>query len=98
MYRFKTAKKHGKETGVGMPVNVGKQSRERYDSNQLEHFIDFLTSGNVVKDLPYGEKTLRMCSGEVIEIPSVIRSLAPSTIVKQYEALCEEENVKPLGL
>ena len=60
--------------------------------------MDFITSGHVIKDQPFGEKTLRLASGEVIKIPSVVRSLAPTTIINQYIALCEEDNIRPLGM
>ena len=74
-----------------------KQTREKFDTDQLEHFIDFITSGHIIKDQPFGEKTLKLTNGEIIKIPSVIRSLAPSTIILQYTALCKEENINPLG-
>ena len=96
-FRYKAAKRHAKEFGIGKPVVVKKQEREKFDSFQVDHFTDFITSSHVMKDLPFGEKTLHLSTGEIIKIPSVIRSLAPSTIIKQYCALCEEENVKPLG-
>ncbi|CAG2250954.1 unnamed protein product [Mytilus edulis] len=42
-------------------------------------------------------KDLKLTNGEIIKIPSVIRSLAPSTIILQYTALYKEENINPLG-
>ncbi|CAC5400064.1 unnamed protein product [Mytilus coruscus] len=96
-YKFKAAKKHCKEFGTGEPVMKTKQTREKFDTDQLEHFIEFITSGHIIKDQPFGEKTLKLTNGEIIKIPSVIRSLAPSTIILQYTALCKEENIKPLG-
>ncbi|XP_076090297.1 uncharacterized protein LOC143062512 [Mytilus galloprovincialis] len=96
-YKFNQAKEHIQQFGVGEPVTTKKLSREKYTVSQLDHFIDFITSGQIVKDQPFGEKTLKMETGEVIIIPTVIRSLTPSSIISQYVALCNEENVKPLG-
>lgn len=97
-YKFTEARKHAAYTGVGNPVEAKQQHRVKFDSDQLEHFVDFITSDHIIKDLPFGEKTLKLTSGEVIQIPLVIRSLAPSTIISQYSALCKEENVTPLGI
>ncbi|XP_076101240.1 uncharacterized protein LOC143071044 [Mytilus galloprovincialis] len=96
-YKFKQAKEHIDQFGVGEPVTTKKLSREKYTVSQLDHFIDFITSGQIVKDQPFGEKTLKMESGEVIIIPTVIQSLTPSSIISQYVFLWNEENVKPLG-
>lgn len=74
-----------------------KSTREKYSADQLNHFVDFITSEQVIKDQPYGEKTLKLKSGVVITIPTVIRSLTPSTIISQYSAICNEEYVQPLG-
>ena len=71
--------------------------REKFDENQLEHFVDLITSGHIVKDLPFGEKTLKLASGEIVKIHDVVRSLVPTTIVSQYLAICDEKNVKPVG-
>ncbi|CAG2198657.1 unnamed protein product [Mytilus edulis] len=95
-YKFNQAKEHIEQFGVGEPVTTKKLSREKYTVSQLDHFIDFITSGQIVKDQPFGEKTLKMETGELIIIPTVIRSLTPSSIISQYVALCNEENVKPL--
>ena len=96
-HKYYTAKKHGKELGVGAPVSEEKQTKERVDDSKLDHFLDFITSSHTIKDLPFGEKTLTLSTGELLQIPYVIRCLAPATIVKQYSQLCQEENVEPIG-
>lgn len=96
-YNYNKAKQHNIEVGSGKPVENNYSGRAKFDENQLEHFIEFITSGHVVKDLPFGEKTLKLASGEIVNIPSVVRSLAPTTIVSQYLAICKEDNVKHLG-
>lgn len=96
-YKYSHAKKHCEYLGVGEPVQTCKLSREKFKTDQLDHFIDFITSKHIIKDQPFGEKTLRLTTGEIIKIPSVIRSLAPSNIISQYLALCKEDIVIPLG-
>ncbi|XP_062572463.1 uncharacterized protein LOC134234419 [Saccostrea cucullata] len=96
-HKFYSAKKHARELGVGAPVPHEKQSREKVDSSKLEHFLDFITSSHVIKDLPLGEKTLTLTTGELIQTPHVIRCLAPATIVRQYSQLCIEENFEAIG-
>ncbi|XP_061170628.1 uncharacterized protein LOC133180030 [Saccostrea echinata] len=96
-HKFYSAKKHARELGVGAPVPHEKQAREKVDSSKLEHFLDFVTSSQVIKDLPLGEKTLTLTTGELIQTPYVIRCLAPATIVRQYSQLCLEENFEAIG-
>lgn len=96
-HKFYTARKHAKDFGVGAQVPVEKRSREKVETAKLEHFLDFITSNQVIKDLPLGEKTLTLSTGEIIQTPYVIRCLAPATIVRQYSQLCIEENFEPIG-
>ncbi|XP_062597521.1 uncharacterized protein LOC134258946 [Saccostrea cucullata] len=96
-YKFNQAKEHIQEHGVGEPISKRKVPREKYTHSQLDHFIDFITSGDIIKDQPFGEKTLKMETGEVLKIPTVIRCLAPSTIISRYTDVCKEDNIKPLG-
>lgn len=96
-HKFYTAKKHAVEFGVGSAVPEIDSTREKVNSTKLEHFLDFVTSSNVIKDLPLGEKTLTLSTGELIQTPYIIRCLAPATIVKQYSQLCEEENYDAIG-
>ena len=97
-YKFYSAKKHAQDVGIGIPVEPSKVPRSKIDDLQLDHFLDFITSNHLIKDLPLGEKTLELSTGELILTPNVIRSLAPATIIRQYTQLCEEENIKPLGI
>ena len=96
-WRYYEAKKHADSSGIGQPVQLVKQPREKYDSRSLEHFVDFITSNQIIKDLPFGEKTLKLSTGEVRTIPNVVRSIAPVSIIRQYEQICEEDQIKPLG-
>ena len=46
------------EVGAGLPVQtVAKQTREKVYSVKLDHFLDFITSSNIVQGLLFGRKT-----------------------------------------
>ncbi|CAC5412447.1 unnamed protein product [Mytilus coruscus] len=57
-WRFYEAKRHANIEGPGLPVNVTVEKREKINANSLDHFIDFITSSHIMKDLPYGQRTL----------------------------------------
>lgn len=97
-WRYYEAKKHAAEIGVGLPLPAFPLRREKISTESLEHFIDFITSSHIIKDLPFGQKTLKMESGEIVAIPNVVRSLTSSTLINQYFQLCEEDNISPIGI
>ncbi|XP_052098399.1 uncharacterized protein LOC127733128 isoform X1 [Mytilus californianus] len=96
-YRFYAAKQHSDKVGCGLPVSREKLTRNKIDIAELEHFIDFIISSDVVKDLPFGMKTMKLTSGEIVNVPNLISSLAPSSLVNQYIQFCDSENVGHLG-
>ena len=57
-WRYYEAEKHGKMLdGVGLSFS-DPPSRGKIDNSSLEHFIDSITSSHIIKDLPFGQKTL----------------------------------------
>ncbi len=74
---------------------------ERYTERQLTHFIQFIQSPHITTDMPFGERKLKLSTGEKIIVPDVIRNIIPSRIVSQYLAYCQEtadtDDFKPLG-
>lgn len=97
-WRYYAAKRHSTDKGCGVPVATEKIPRNKINLEQLEHFLDFITSSDILKDIPFGEKTLKLSSGEVIHIPNVVRCMAPSSLIDQYQQLCESEEFQPLGM
>ncbi|VDI78120.1 Hypothetical predicted protein [Mytilus galloprovincialis] len=97
LYRYYAAKKHISEVGCGLPIQEMKQTREKIDPCQLEPFLDFITSSHIIKDLPFGERKLKLSTGEIISTPNVIRAIAPTSIIRQYKQFCEDEEIRPLG-
>ena len=67
------------------------------DLSQLDHFLSFITSPHLVPDLPFGQKHLKLSSGELIEVPNVIRQMIPQRVVQQYKQYCMESNFKPFS-
>ena len=97
-YEFTAARRYVHEVGAGLPLQpAAKQTREKVDSAKLDHFLDFITSSNIVQDLPFGRKTLTLSSGTKIDIPNVIRTVLPSRLIKQYNQYCSEDDYTPLS-
>ena len=64
---------------------------------QVNHFLDFITSPHVIQDLPFGERSIKLSTNEVVTVPNVIQMLIPESTVKQYLAFAEESNFTPLS-
>ena len=88
---------HRLQFGRGVSVPIQPTSRIRIDPKQLDHFLSFITSPHLVQDLPFGQKHLTLSSGQVLEVPNVIRTLIPQRITKQYSQYCEETRFQPFS-
>ena len=69
----------------------------RIEPVRLEHFVSFITSPHVTQDVPFGEKLLKLSTGEIIKTPNVIRTMIPERIVQQYQQYCCETNFEPMS-
>ena len=96
-YMFCQARQHILVSGRGAPVIAKQSPRWRIDLNQLDHFLDFITSPYIVQDLPFGERFLKLSTGEVVQTPNVIRVSVSGHIIDQYVQYCNETEVKPLN-
>ena len=65
-----------------MPLEIAR--RMKVDYAQVDHFLNFITSPHVVQDLPFGEKMLKLSTGEEIKTPNVVWMLIPSV----FSVLC----------
>ena len=65
------------------------------DPVKTNHFVNFFASENVIQDVAYGTKKLKLDSGDEITIPNVIRTMVPSRIIKQYISYYQETEFKP---
>ncbi|KAK3752968.1 hypothetical protein QZH41_005125 [Actinostola sp. cb2023] len=60
-YRFTEAKRHCLAHGRGAQlVPSGRGPRMDISTEQINHFISFITSSHIVQDLPFGEKTVTL--------------------------------------
>ena len=89
-YRFTIANLHRLQHGSGASVTPQPSSKIRVDPRQLDHFLSYITSPHLVQDLPFGQKTLKLSSGQLVEVPNVIRTMIPQRIVRQYTQYCKE--------
>lgn len=83
-YRFVAARMHASQAGAGVLVPRPPRVSCRYDSAQIEHFIDFILSNHVCTDMPFGEKTLVLSDGTKLHVPDTIRNFNSSRIITQY--------------
>ena len=83
--------------GRGAVPQVEKNTRIRIPQAKLDHFLSFLTSSNVVQDLPFEEKILVLSTKAEIKVPNVIRAIIPESIVKQYQSYCKETDFQPMS-
>ncbi|CAC5356523.1 unnamed protein product [Mytilus coruscus] len=67
------------------------------DPMKLDSFLEFITSPHIIRDLPYGEKKLKLSDGTVQNVPNLIRCMGSSDIIQQYKVYCEENTIIPLG-
>jgi len=63
----------------------------------VQDFIDFILSLHITTDLPFGEKKMRLSTGEIVIAPNTIRNMISQRIINQYSSYCAEINFKPLG-
>ncbi|KAK3748950.1 hypothetical protein QZH41_010037, partial [Actinostola sp. cb2023] len=96
-YRFTIANLHCVQYGRNVPVPTKTSTRLRIDPQQLDHFLSFITSPHLIQDLPYGEKELKLSSGEILVVPNVIRTMIHQRIVMQYTQYCSENDFKPFS-
>lgn len=95
-YKVSIARKHSLEHGRGTPVEQSHTPRIKIDVNKLDHFLSFITSGHVVQDMPFGERVLKLSTGEKLRVPNVIRVMIPERIITQYEQYCIETGFTPI--
>lgn len=83
-YRITAARKHSLLYGRGAAVPQVKQTRFRITDTQLDHFLSFITSPHIVQDLRFGQRNLKLSTGETVQTPNVIRVMIPERIIEQY--------------
>ena len=91
-WRIDEARKHAFQTKPGQPIDPPRITRCRLDAVKVDHFLDFLSSPSVLQDVAYGTRTLKLESGESLEIPNMVRTVISSHLVRMYLTFCVESN------
>ena len=94
-WRIDQARQHATEAGRGQLVHENPIFRTRIDPVKVDHFINYISRPDLLQDVAFGTKTLKLDSGERIIIPAVIRTLIPSRIISQYRSYCKQQEFEP---
>jgi hypothetical protein len=97
-YAFKEARRYAKMLKAGMPQPKKTTHRERYNRAKVELFIAFITSPNVIGDMPFGHFTIKKDSRLKEEIPNMIRTSVNQRIIFQYQAYLKDTGRMPMAL
>ena len=96
-WQIDQARKHATEDGKGQSVRPDPIFRQRISRAQVEHCIDYISRPEMVQDVAFGTKVLKLDSGDSIIIPAVVRTMIPSRIIEQYQSYCAQQNFEPAG-
>jgi hypothetical protein len=70
-------------------VDLKRAPMQRFSPSQIEHFVEFVLSPLISVDLPFGERSYKLSTGERFAVPNMIRNMIHSRIIAQYKAYCE---------
>ena len=96
-WRIDEARQHATKVGEGQPVRKDPIFRSRISSAQIDHFVHYIVRPDMLQDVAFGTKVLRLDTGESIIIMAVVRTMTPSRIIDQYSAYCKEQDFEPVG-
>ena len=65
-------------------------------SDKVQHFVSFISQPHFIQDVAFGERTLKLSTGQKIYIPDVVRTVIGSRIISAYLAYCAEDNFTAL--
>ena len=94
-YLYTDAKRHAVAYGAGKnaPTYVDAGT-SRIDNASLEHFIQYLFSPSISLDCPFGEKTLKLSSGDKFKVPAIIMRTVRTDVVRLYISYCKQNGYK----
>ena len=94
--QIKKARSHAKRVGAGFLVEKVPYHRVCIDATKLEHFLTFVDQTYFYQDVSFGTRKVRLESGQEMIMPNVVRTVGRSTMIKQYQQRCSEEEFEPL--
>ena len=84
--RLSTARDHALRYGRRVLPSAVVHTKMFVSQAQVDHFLDFITSPHVIQDLPFGQRSIKLSTKEVVTVPNVVRMIIPESIVKQHFA------------
>ncbi|XP_062605183.1 uncharacterized protein LOC134266972 [Saccostrea cucullata] len=98
IHAINEARKHASEHSEGADVPKQKPVfHKKMDMMKLDHALDFIFNPSFHQVSSIGTKELRLEDGSIMTIPEVIRTVWHSTLIKIYQAYCEETQYIPLS-
>ena len=77
-YHYNIARHHRLLHGRAAPLPNQEKRRTRIEPVKFEQFVSFITSPHVIQDVPFGEKLLKLSTGEIIKTPNDTRAHCPA--------------------
>lgn len=74
--------------------NIPVSSKLQMD--KVQHFFSFISQPQFIQDVAFGERILKLTTGQKIHIPEVVRTLIGSRIISSYLAYCAEVSFEAL--
>ena len=71
-WRIDEARQHATKVGEGLPVPQEPTFRSGISPVQIDHFIDYIARPEMLQDVAFGTKVLKLDTGGSIVIPAVI--------------------------
>ena len=93
-YLYTEAKRHAIAYGAGKNPTYDDAGANRIDNASLEHFIQYLFSPSISLDCPFGEKTLKLSSGDTFKVPAIIMRTIRTDVVRLYITYCKQNEYK----
>ena len=80
-YRLTAARDHALHYGKGVLPSPAVHTKMFVSQTKVDHFLDFITSLQVIQDLPFGWRSTKLSMKEVVIVPNVVRMMIPETIL-----------------
>ena len=98
IYRIDQSRMWSATHNKGISVcNAPKLKRNRINNQKLEHCLSFFFDPLFTQIVSHGVREIELDSGDVLQIPDVVRTVFHSTLIDMYLAYCKEINFDPLG-
>ena len=99
-----TLRKHKIDSARKYAVNTPNQldctsAVSKLPSDKVQHFVSFISQPHFIQDVAFGERTLKLSTGQKVYIPDVVRTVIGSQIISaylMYLAYCAEVNFTAL--